>query len=243
MATKVLKESFPRFYAQVSLDEPIVREHVDQLAKYNIITAGSRDDEISRAAIKKIKSLNPEAIVLRYLNLTDLDQGSPELYDIQINHPDWLLRDKKGNPCRAYNLDKGRGLHSGTRWAMDPHSDWRKFYARRASEIMELGYDGIFADNAWKFYNWEDNYWELDMTNDEWIQAWAEFFGHVKARLGDKLFICNGEPRSIWRTPTGPCWRALCVLTSEILRRSWRRLSWLVRQAKSRLPIVTIATR
>ena len=77
---------------------------------------------------------------------------------------------------------------------MDPRSDWRKFYARCALEITELGYDGIFADNAWKFYNWEDNYWELDMTNDEWIQAWAEFFGHVKEQLGDKLLICNGDP-------------------------------------------------
>ena len=194
MATRTLKESFPRFYVQVSLDEPVVREHVDQLAKYDIITAGSRDDEVSRTAIKKIKSLNPEAVILRYLNLTDLPQGSPELYDIQTNHPDWLLRDKKGNPCRAYNLDKGRGLHSGTRWAMDPRSDWRKFYARCALEIMELGYNGIFADNTWKYYNWEANYWELDMTNDGWIQAWAEFFGYVKAQLGYKLLICNGDP-------------------------------------------------
>ena len=141
--------------------------------------------------VNRIKSGDPETIVLHHLNVIDRDQ-SPDLYEIRTKHPDWLLRDKKGNPCRAYNKVEGYG--GGTRWALDPRSDWKKHYAQRALEITEAGYDGIFADNTWKYYNWGGNYWELDLTNGEWIEAWAEFLGYVKAQLGDKLLICNGDP-------------------------------------------------
>lgn len=197
MSEKEIKEQFPRFYAQVGLSDEVTVKHIEELAKYDIVTLG--DIQVTRGykkanseVVSRIKSANPEAIVLHHLNVMDRDQ-SPDLYEIRIKHPDWLLRDKKGNPCRAYNKVERYG--GGTRWALDPRSDWKKYYARRALEIIEAGYDGIFVDNTWKYYNWEPcNYWELDLTNDEWIQAWAEFLGYVKTQLGDKLLICNGDP-------------------------------------------------
>ena len=171
--------------------------HIEELAKYDIVTLGAEgvdlgDKKAESEPVKRIKAADPNTIVLCYLNVIDRAQGK-DLYEIRTKHPDWLLRDKKGNPCRGYN--KTERYKGGTRWALDPRSDWKKFYAQRALEITEAGYDGIFADNTWKYYNWEPcNYWELDMTNDEWIQAWAEFYGYTKARLGDKLLICNGDP-------------------------------------------------
>jgi hypothetical protein len=196
MSEERFNKGFPRFYAQAGLADEIVIQHVEELAKYDIVTLG--DIQVTRGyrkangeVVKRIKSADPETIVLHHLNVMDRDQ-SPDLYEIRTKHPDWLLRDKKGNPCRAYNKVERYG--KGARWAFDPRSDWKKFYAQRVVEITEAGYDGIFADNTWKYYNWEGNYWELDMTNDEWIQAWAEFLGYVKAQLGDKLLICNGDP-------------------------------------------------
>ncbi|MCK4590927.1 MAG: hypothetical protein KAT86_04170, partial [Candidatus Latescibacteria bacterium] len=196
MSEKGIEKQFPRFYAQAGLSDEVVVKHIEKLSKYDIVTIG--DIEVTRGCkkadremVKRIKSADPETIVLHHLNVMDRDQ-SPDLYEIRAKHPDWLLMDKKGNPCRAYNKVEKYG--EGARWAFDPRSDWKKFYAQRAVEITEAGYDGIFADNTWKYYNWEGNYWELDMTNDEWILAWAEFLGYVKAELGDKLLICNGDP-------------------------------------------------
>ena len=194
------REEFPRFYAQVSLDrDEVAVKHIEELAKYDIVTLSSGGIVLGNAKpdgepVRRIKSVNSDTIVLCYLSLTDLVQGN-DLYEIRTKHPDWLLRDKKGNPCRAYNKVKEGNFPSGTRWALDPRSDWKKFFARRSLEVIEAGYDGIFADNTWKYYNWEPcNYWELDMTNDEWIEAWAGFLGYVKGELQDKLLICNGDP-------------------------------------------------
>ena len=187
MLREIMNKEFPRLYASVETKQDVMVQHIEEFAKYDIMTMyGPRKEEF-----KRIKAANPQAVVLHYLNVIDLSQ-SPELYDIRTKHPDWLLRDKQGNPCRAYN--KTENYRSGSRWAMDPRSGWREFYAQRAVEIIEKGFDGIFADNTWKYYNWECNYWELDITNDEWIQAWAEFLGYVKAQLRDKLLICNGDP-------------------------------------------------
>jgi len=202
MLKESLKKGFPHFYAQVNSEDRITTEHIEKLAKYNIVTLGSQeiDDGKKRAEsepVRRIKSVNPRTIVLCYLNVFDLEQSSPNLYEIRTKHPDWLLRDRQGNPCRAYNQTEK--YKSGTRWIMDPRSDWKKFYAQKALEITEAGYDGIFADNTWGKYNTGDakvkySYLELDMTVEEWQNAWAGFLGYVKEQLGDKLLIDNGAP-------------------------------------------------
>jgi len=199
MAQFVQQKDFPRLYAQMwgggaSFDDGITVKHIEEFAKYDIVTLSSAavdlgNEEPDGELVRRIKDRDPETIVLCYFNMFDKAQGE-YLYEIRTKHPDWLLRDRKGNPCRAYNKAYGQ-----KRWALDPRSDWKKFYAKEALRITDAGFDGIFADNTWKYYNVEPaNYWDLDRTNDEWIEGMAGFLGYVKGALGDKLLICNGDP-------------------------------------------------
>ncbi len=58
--------------------------------------------------------------------------------EISVEHPDWFLRDKKGDIIR-----KGKNVF------MDPgNQEYREFWLERAKELREnYGWDGIFIDN------------------------------------------------------------------------------------------------
>jgi hypothetical protein len=71
MLREIMNKEFPRLYASVGTKQDVVVQHIEEFAKYDIMTMyGSRKEEF-----KRIKAANPQAVVLHYLNVTDLSQS------------------------------------------------------------------------------------------------------------------------------------------------------------------------
>jgi hypothetical protein len=109
-------------------------------------------DEDNRQALKAAGATAP---FLEYLLLLEIhDPGSctarpfgnqvayqiGDFCQIKEQHPDWFLKDKRGQPI---SLRKGY-------WVMDPgNPQYRAFWQNRARELLlTFGWDGIFVDNV-----------------------------------------------------------------------------------------------
>lgn len=79
------------------------------------------------------------------------------------NHPDWLLRDKNGNPIRS-----GRGLsNEGEYWGDPGNREYQEFFAEKVNKALERSgniWDGVLLD---QFFGILDNFTNYANANQQ----------------------------------------------------------------------------
>jgi hypothetical protein len=156
---------------------------VDHLSNFDLIDADAQYS-ISWETIKQVKQKNPNVIVLGYFDFIGSD-GS-------VGDDSWYILDANGN--RVKNKDWGWYL-------MNPASPgWRNYVLQKCSEIINKGYDGIFADDVWGDLYMDvftptpaggDTYWNTGSPYTRWQTALRELLSYVKSKTGNKLLIYN----------------------------------------------------
>ena len=207
----VLKASYPRL-ANYFLKWEISDTEAKELAKWDLLILDMEVQENSRAQLKKIRELNPQVIILAYIN-------SVEQVDDPINYnlaylrnrladkidASWWLKDPDGNKISNWpynsmiNLTDGSPLDSeGKRF-----NDYLPNFV--ISEIKSTGlWDGVFYDNTWGDVSWV-NQGNIDSNHDgvkdetQYLdQAWVKGFKKVLSRtreLAGAEFIIVGNGR------------------------------------------------
>lgn len=118
----------------------------NSLSDADIVELARRYQKISDAQtgftaeqMARLREIRPEIQITRYLNLSAVH--SPLQIEAALrHHPDWVMRDKHGNPLPS--LWGTGGL------LMRPNSEgWRDHLFQKASQyIITMGYDGIMGD-------------------------------------------------------------------------------------------------
>jgi len=147
-------------------------------------SSGSTEEGIALDA-KQLKALNPRMKVLFYWN-TFLNYPLYDACQEVAQHPEWIFRDKKGQPIyktgtlEQYNL-------------LDP--EFRRWWASIAGKaVSEYGCDGIFMDAVdqakrpiWMKRGWGDG------NEDLLTQAVVDMMRLTNREMGeDALLIYNG---------------------------------------------------
>lgn len=147
-------------------------------------SSGSTEEGIALDA-KQLKALNPRMKVLFYWN-TFLNYPLYDACQEVAQHPEWIFRDKKGQPIyktgtlEQYNL-------------LDP--EFRRWWASIAGKaVSEYGCDGIFMDavNQAKRPIWMKRGWG-DGNEDLLTQAVVDMMRLTNREMGeDALLVYNG---------------------------------------------------
>jgi hypothetical protein len=146
--------------------------------------SGSTEEGIALDA-KRFKALNPRMKVLFYWN-TFLNYPLYDACETVANHPEWLFRDKSGNPIyKAGKLEQYNLLNP----------EFRQWWASIAGKaVTEYECDGIFMDavNQAKRPIWMKRGWG-EGNESMLTQAVAEMMRLASKQMGeDALLIYNG---------------------------------------------------
>ncbi|MDQ7011805.1 MAG: putative glycoside hydrolase [Mariprofundaceae bacterium] len=132
----------PAIPLTTQLDLPPAREVTDSQLRHIALHYRAVSDRLmhlSPSQISRLHVLNPDLLVLRYINITSV-YGRGAVQRIRKNHPGWLLRDRKGRALPAFY---GRGV------ALDPaHPGVIRALADRCRAAVAAGYDGVMADET-----------------------------------------------------------------------------------------------
>ncbi|MHC4084878.1 MAG: putative glycoside hydrolase [Planctomycetota bacterium] len=146
--------------------------------------SGSTEKGIAFDA-KRLKELNPRMKVLFYWN-TFLNYPLYDTYETVAHHPEWIFRNKKGEPIyKVGTLEQYNLLDA----------EFRQWWATIAGKaVNEYGCDGIFMDavNQAKRPIWMRRGWGVG-NEDILTQAVAEMMRLASKQMGeDALLIYNG---------------------------------------------------
>ncbi len=206
-----LKTDYPRL-ANYFLKWEISDTEARDLAKWDLLILDMEVQTNSRAQLLKIRELNPNIIILAYVNSVEQvdNAGDYNYADMrqrlanQIN-PGWWLKDASGRKISYWpnnsmlNLTDSAGAdNSGRRF-----NDYLPSFV--VSEIKASGlWDGVYYDNTWGDISWL-NQGDVDTNNDGMRDsagvadaAWAAGFKKVliKTReLAGNDFIIVGNGR------------------------------------------------
>jgi len=134
---------------------------------------------------KRLKELNPRMKVLFYWN-TFLNYPLYDACETVANHPEWIFRDKKGEPIYKVGTLEQYNL-------LDP--EFRRWWATIAGKaVTEYGCDGIFMDavNQAKRPIWMKRGWGVG-NEDILTQAVVDMMRLADKEMGeDALLVYNG---------------------------------------------------
>lgn len=205
-----VKTNYPRL-ANYFLPWEIKPEQVSALAKWDLLIVDMEAQKNSALELQEIRRLNPEIIILAYINSVEIVDGLEYYQGAEMRTklaskiiPGWYLKDSSGNKISNWpgnfmlNLTLGAELSGGERF----HDYLPQFVA---TEIKTSGlWDGVFFDNTWGDISWL-NQGNIDVDNnglkDEASSldaAWSEGFKKVliktKELTGDDFIIVgNGR--------------------------------------------------
>lgn len=211
LTAAVLPVSYPRT-ADYFLKWEISDVEATELSKWNLLILDMETQENSRDKILKIRKLNPNIIILAYINSVELVDNVENYRNADMRNrlasgldDAWWLRDSSGNKICNWpgssmlNLtDEGRTDEDGNRF-----NDYLPNFV--VSEIKSSGlWDGVFYDNTWGDVSWV-NSGNIDANGDGQKDttavldsAWATGFKKVIAttrELAGDDFIIVGNGR------------------------------------------------
>lgn len=203
--------SYPRlanYFLHWQLDD----EKAEALAKWDVLVLDMEAQVTSRSQLEKIRSLNPDIIILAYISSQEIMTDATYLPSDSLRqkllaniYPTWWLKDLNGQKVSFWpgtamlNLSDGAGLSDlGERF-----NDYLPQFVER--EIKNSGlWDGVFYDNLWGDICWL-NSGAIDLNNNqtslacaEINRAWSEGVKKMLAKsrslLGDDFIITgNGQ--------------------------------------------------
>ena len=110
---------------------------IANVAKFDMLIVSI---EMTQSTLASIKSLNPNIMILVYMDSVATTPDMPYWSTVNANE-DWFVHDVNGN--RVIDIIWGGWF------LMNPASGWRQFYASYASNLLSTPlYDGIFADDV-----------------------------------------------------------------------------------------------
>lgn len=142
------KDDYPRL-ANHYLRWGINMKEAEELSKWDLLILDSECQEISRNELNRIRSLNPEIVILVYINPQDIVYkiDYPQYAKIrvamlnEINKNDWWLKDDRGQKTSFWPGSYIINVTDGSAW-----SDFLPNFIN--SKILASGqWDGIFYDN------------------------------------------------------------------------------------------------
>lgn len=207
----VLKSGYPRL-ANYFLPWEINDEEAMELAKWDLLVLDLETAASSQTQIKKIRSLNPNVIILAYLTPQEIVDNPGSLNNSYYRQKlvdgidsSWWLKKSDGQMFSNWpgttmlNLSNSAGLNSkGERW-----NDYLAEFVD--NEVKGSGlFDGVFYDNIWSDISWL-NSGDLDLNNDgfrdsaeeanrSWQAGVKKLLSKTKKLAGnDFLIIVNGQ--------------------------------------------------
>jgi len=203
--------SYPRL-ANYYLKWEITDAEAQELAKWNVIILDMEVQKNSRAQLLKIRELNPNIIILAYINAVEQvdnaqDYNKADMRNLLADNisSSWWLKDASGHKVSFWpnnsmlNLTDEAPVNSnGLRY-----NDYLPQFV--VNEIKSSGlWDGIYYDNTWGDISWL-NSGNLDANNDgvrddsaTIDSAWANGFRKVLVKtreLAGPDFIIVGNGR------------------------------------------------
>lgn len=210
-AAKYTKEDFPRL-ANYYLKWELSDKEAESLAKWDLLILDMEVQENSPSALRKIKKLNPDVIILAYITsqeiMTDLKYYHlaylrPELKkEISSN---WYLKDTAGN--NIVNWPGTQMLNLSDLACTDANgrrfNDFLPDFVLNNIKSSGL-WDGVFYDNTWGDLTWVANT-NIDIDcdgktdsakkiNDAWARGFKQMLEKTRRLVGnDFLIVGNGK--------------------------------------------------
>jgi len=186
------REQGPGIPLTTQLDLPPARRLTDadlRMIALRYRAVSDRMMHLSTSQIARLHALNPDLLVLRYINLSSV-YGTGAVRRIRKEHPDWLLRDRRGRILPAFY---GRGV------ALDPaHPGVLRALAGRCRAAAAAGYDGVMADEAFMAnrlpgdFPGIDGKTSLPYDTDTWRRMKRRQLEACREALGDgRILIAN----------------------------------------------------
>jgi len=167
------------------------------------------------AMIPRLKAGNPGLKVLMYVDMMSADPRDPDgesdwvgYTDASQNHPEWFLRDAKGNPLVFKDYPTSRVMDVGNAAYQDAGA------ARVSGLAVSDGFDGVFLDDTSASLSWVIAGGEAACvtypTTAMWQAAVYSFLTNVapKLRSAGLLVVANigGSTitRGLWKAWNGP---------------------------------------
>ncbi|MFA7088193.1 MAG: putative glycoside hydrolase [Patescibacteria group bacterium] len=207
----VLKNSYPRL-ANYFLKWEITDIEAQELAKWDLLILDMDVQENSLSQLKKIRTLNPEIIILAYLTSQEMLDGIEYYYNGYLRQElakniidDWWIKDQSGKKISNWpgtymiNLtDAAKTDYRGYRF-----NDYLPEFVFDYIKSSGL-WDGIFYDNTWGEISWL-NSGNYDFNTDGiresaseadrlWIQGVSKMLNKTRSLVGNEFIIMgNGK--------------------------------------------------
>jgi hypothetical protein len=216
---KVSQHEYPKL-ANYYLHTPITSDTVAELARWDILVLSPQAQDNSRAALKKLRELNPNIVLLVYVPseefpLTYYDQWSSDPNGVWyrllrgITSDMWLL-DSGGRHVtfweRNWMLNVSNYKASGLRW-----NEYLSSFV--ADDLLASGlWDGVFYDNVFTDISWISNDVDLnrngfkDSTNAvkrDWPAGMNTLFDLTRKKVGEDIIIVGNGDRGYYPSLNG----------------------------------------
>lgn len=190
---------------------PITMAEVPILAKWDVLVLDMKAQVDSAEAILKIRSLNPQIIILAYTTANEVPNerlslvepsGTGLWHDLVSDiKPNWYLKNYTGEKITYWP-----GNLSLNQYASDGLGNYYNDYLINfyATKVLATGlWDGLLFDNVWNSIAWINP--NIDIDNDGQYDSPAKidtlwqagnriFFKNLREKLGDKyLILGNGD--------------------------------------------------
>lgn len=190
---------------------PITTEEAKILAKWDILVLDMNAQTNSAAAIRYLKQLNPNIIILAYTSANEVMQdqlkikepsGSGLWHDLanEVKN-DWYLKTTTGKHVVFWPGNVMMNLFTTDNQNKTYGDFLVDFYHKN---IIGSGlWDGLFFDNVWHSLSWVEN--NIDIDNDGqadsnykidqyWRQSQQNFLTKLRDKIGNQyLIIINGD--------------------------------------------------
>ncbi len=206
-----IKVAYPRL-ANYFLKWEISDAEAGELARWDVVVLDMEVQENSREQLKKIRTLNPNIIILAYINSVEQidnpeDYNHAELRNRLARNIDsaWWLHDSSGHKISNWPYNSMLNLTDGA----SPDNRGQRFNDYLVdfviNEIKATGlWDGVYYDNTWGDISWL-NQGDIDADNDgvrdaaaSLDAAWSSGFKKVLTKtreLAGSNFIIVGNGR------------------------------------------------
>lgn len=208
---KMRTHAYPKL-ANYYLETPIMRHHIPQLAKWDLLILSPQAQKNSHGAIRRIRAMNPNIVILVYVPsqefpLTyykDWEKRSPGVWhDLHAGITDDMwLRDSKGQPVTFWKKNWMLNIASNT----TSTENWNEYLSDFvADELLSSGlWDGVFYDNVFSDISWINN-GDIDADRDgsidersllgrNWRKGMTELFWMTREKAGkDIIIVGNGD--------------------------------------------------
>jgi hypothetical protein len=186
---------------------------VPELAKWDMLILDMETQVNSQAALRKIKELNPDIIMLAYITPQEIKTDAATSYSLMRRklvsgiNPNWYLTDIQNSKISFW---------PGT-WMLDiadnaPQINGQRFNQYLAQfvnkEILSTGiWDGVFYDNAWKDVQWIAGE-KVDLNKDaqldtdidaHWQEGMRSLYQETRRLAGNRFIIMGNATSDVYK--------------------------------------------